>query len=314
MLQKPFSRKSKTAEQSGLRSSFFRSFARNIKTFKLGDLLVASGLISAGQLQNALETQAKTGGQLGRILIGQKALTTGQLYRALTEQWCMRAAAAGIAVMMQFGMPVSAQAHEPSTQATNVSMQFANSAAATPQSPDLFGMHATRHSDITPFKKWSELIDSFQAQLENPNATSPGVVMWQKKIRELSGLSRQAQINGINKFLNQIPYVDDLHVYGRYGYWHATATRFFGSGGDCKDYAIAKYVSLRALGFSTDQLKIAVVEDKVEALSHAILIVRSGDNNFVLDNQNKIVEPVTAVDRYQPIFSINSKNWWLYRA
>ncbi len=310
MLQKPFSRKPQTAGQSGLKSSFFRAFARNIKTFKLGDLLVASGLISGDQLQNALETQVQSGGQLGGILIRQKALTTGQLYRTLTEQWCMRAAAAGIAVMMQFGMPVAAQAQETSTQVTNVSQQFTNNAAA----PDLFGMHATRHNDITPFRKWSELIDGFQAQLENPNATSPGILMWQKEIRELQGLSRQAQIDGINKFLNQIPYVDDLHVYGKYGYWHATAARFFGSGGDCKDYAIAKYVSLRALGFTTDQLKIAVVEDKIEDLSHAILIVQSGNNNFVLDNQNKTVEPVTAIDRYQPIFSINSKNWWLYRA
>ncbi len=312
MLQKFSSRKSKTDADAGLKNSFFRAFTRNIKTFKLGDLLVGSGLISRAQLDDALETQKESGGQLGRILIRQKAVTAHQLYRTLAEQWCMRAAAAGIVILSQTAVATPARAQEATFQPPGAAAQFSNTTAA--QSPELFGMHATRSNDIAPFRRWSALIDSFQSQLEDSNATSPGIVMWQNEIRKLKGLSRAAQIDGINKFLNSIPYVDDLHVYGKYGYWHATATRFFNSGGDCKDYAIAKYVSLRALGFSTSQLKIAVVEDKIEDLAHAILIVHFGDGNFVLDNQDKRVEPVADVDRYQPIFSINSKNWWLYRA
>ncbi|MBU6474551.1 MAG: transglutaminase-like cysteine peptidase [Alphaproteobacteria bacterium] len=305
MLQNPSSRKPKTTAPRGLKNSFFRAFSRNIKTFKLGDLLVSGGLVSTAQLDAALEAQAQTGGHLGRILIRQKALTAAQLYKTLTEQWCMRAAAAGIAILVQTVAP-------PPAQAQSMSLQFATTAAT--QAPELFGMHATRSDDIAPFRKWSALIAGFQAQLENPAATAPGIVMWQNEIRKLKNLSAQAQIDGINAFLNQIPYVDDQQVYGQYGYWHATAARFFGSGGDCKDYAIAKYVSLRVLGFSADQLRIAVVEDKIENLAHAILIVHSGGGSFVLDNQDKTVEPVTAVNRYQPIFSINTKSWWLYRA
>jgi predicted transglutaminase-like cysteine proteinase len=96
-------------------------------------------------------------------------------------------------------------------------------------------------------------------------------------------------------------------------YW-ATPIEFLTRGGDCEDYAIAKYASLRALGFSADQLRVAIVQDKIKNVPHAILIIYSDAGNFVLDNQNKQVEPIEAVNRYQPIFSINSTSWWLHRA
>ena len=70
---------------------------------------------------------------------------------------------------------------------------------------------------------------------------------------------------------------------------------------------------MRALGYSADQLRIAIVQDKIKNIPHAILIVYTDEGPFILDNQNKQVESAAAVTRYQPIFSLNSTSWWLHK-
>ncbi len=317
MLQNPLPIKQETAAKPGLKDSFFRSFARTVKTYKLGDLLVASGIISSEQLTAALAEQAQNGGQLGAILVHQKTLTAVQLYRTLAEQWCLKVATAGMAVMVQTLVPSPAQADE-SEGSSSASAQF-TLAAGTARSivrqyPELFGTHETRSDDTSAFRKWLVMIDRFESPLHSTAPVSAGVTAWRTEIHRLKGLSRQEQIEGVNNFLNSVDYVDDRSAYGESGYWGATPERFFSGGGDCKDYAIAKYASLRALGFTNDQLRVAVVQDKVKDIPHAILIIYSGDEGYVLDNQNKKIEPIEAVNRYQPFFSINTSSWWLHHA
>jgi predicted transglutaminase-like cysteine proteinase len=307
MLQKAAPIKPETAAASPLKDSFFRSCARVVRTYQLGDLLVSGGMITAEQLKAALAEQAKGGGQLGAVLIRQQALTAVQLYRKLGEQWCMRVAAAGVAVLVQTASPSSAQASE--TEATSFTQD-----ASFQKYPELFGTHETRSEDTSAFKKWMVMINRFEAPLASDAPASASIASWKKEIESLQGLPRREQIRRVNDFLNQITYVDDRRVYGEKGYWAATPERFFGSGGDCKNYAIAKYVSLRMLGFTDKELRVAVVQDMDKGIAHAVLIVYSDDEAFVLDNQSKKVERVQTVNRYQPYFSINQSAWWLHHA
>jgi len=316
MLQKELPIKQETAPKvaspPSLKQSFFRSCARAVRTYQIGDLLVSSGLISPDQLQAALAEQSQTGGQLGAILIQQQALTAVQLYRKLAEQWCLKVAAAGVAVLVQTAVPSPAQADETDRSITTQSMQEAGTSRS--QYPELFGTHETRSDDVSAFKKWMVMIDRFESPLHSSAPVSEGVAEWRKEIQSLQGLSRREQVKRVNDFLNQVEYVDDRTAYGENGYWGATPERFFDGGGDCKDYAIAKYVSLRALGFTDSQLRVAIVQDTVKNLAHAILIFYSGDQGYVLDNQNKKIEPIEAVNRYAPYFSINQTSWWLHHA
>lgn len=309
--------KQDTSPGSTLKGSFFRAVARTIKSFKLGDLLVASGAVTPEQLRSALLEQKKTGGQLGTILIGQGTITTGQLYHKLAEQWCLKASAAGLAVLMQTALPSSpAHADELSSNTRNISAQFTLAAATFSTSkhyPQLFGTQETRSDDITAFKKWTEVMNRFEDQMKSVSASAPRVMLWKAEIRNLRNKSTREKIEGINNFLNKISYIEDTDNYGKSDKW-ATPVEFLSRGGDCEDFAIAKYASLRALGFSADQLRIAIVQDKIKDIPHAVLIVYSDAGNFVLDNQDKKVEAITAVNRYQPIFSINSTSWWLHRA
>ena len=311
---------SDTALADVSRSSFFKAFVQAVRTRKLGDLLISSGIISPLHLRTALLEQEKTKEKLGKILIRQGAITTVQLYRKLAEQWCIKASTAGIAVLIQTVIPSSGRADELKdnikdvTAVHFVTVPSARKYAPMPrQYPNLFGTREIRSNDISAFSKWTDVMGRFEDQMKTHMASSPRVMMWKAQIQELKGKSRLEQIEGINDFFNKVPYIEDINNYNKSDYW-ATPGEFLSRGGDCEDFAIAKYASLRALGFSTDQLRIAIVQDMFRNVAHAILIVYSDSGDFVLDNQDKKVETVASVTRYQPIFSINSASWWLHQA
>lgn len=301
------------------KEGFFKAATRGFKTYKLGDMLLLRGLISRPQLEMALSEQANTREQLGEILIRHGAISAVQLYRKLAEQWCLRSAAAGLAVIIQGVTP--SIAGDFSASAGHLSSQFTLAATVTAPSsvykslqyPALFGTQEIRSDDILPFKKWTTVMKRFETQVHTTSSTSPRIMLWKAEIQKLKGRSQVEQIEGINTFLNKITYIEDIDNYGVTDYW-ATPIEFLTRGGDCEDFAIAKYASLRALGFSPQQLRIAIVQDQIKNIAHAILVVYSGAGSFVLDNQDKQVESTALVTRYKPIFSINSTSWWLHRA
>lgn len=310
-----------TPVQPVLRKSFWRAVGLNVKGQKLGEMLVSGGLISADELYAALKEQKETGEQLGKILIRHGVVSAVQVYRKLAEQWCLRATTAGVAMMVQtFAMNPAQAADENNVEMAGLTGQFKLASAVNPagmglpkqsQHPSLFGTHEIRSNDISAFKKWSSVIARFEDQMKT-QSTTPRVQMWKAEIQKLRHNSDREKIDGVNAYINKVRYIDDSKNYKKSDYW-ATPIEFFSRGGDCEDFAIAKYASLRALGFSSDQLRIAIVQDKIRNLAHAVLIVYTDDGTFVLDNQNKRVESVARVTRYQPVFSINSDSWWLHK-
>lgn len=135
------------------------------------------------------------------------------------------------------------------------------------------------------------------------------LAQWRIYLDSLKTRSRMAQIKAVNETLNLVPYMSDEVNYGREDYW-ATPAEFLALGGDCEDYAIAKYASLRALGFTPEQLRITIVDDLKEQKPHAILVVYEGGDVFILDNQSPVTARMQDVTRYVPVFSINALHWW----
>lgn len=71
----------------------------------------------------------------------------------------------------------------------------------------------------------------------------------------------------------------DAEQYGRAEVWALPTA----AGGDCEDYVLWKKRELVMAGLSPDRLLIATVLDRDRA-SHAVLIVRTGAGDLVLDN------------------------------
>ncbi len=94
--------------------------------------------------------------------------------------------------------------------------------------------------------------------------------------------------------MNKVRYIGDQKNWGKSDYW-ATPIEFLTYGGDCEDFAIAKYVSLRALGVPDRAMRIAIVKDTQKGIAHAILIVYTEDGPMVLDNQIKRMTNANAI-------------------
>ena len=129
----------------------------------------------------------------------------------------------------------------------------------------------------------------------------------------MRGLPIDAQARRVNDLMNSVQYISDKRNWGRSDYW-ATPIEFLERGGDCEDFAIAKYAALRALGVPDSRMRVAIVKDTQKNIAHAVLIVYGEDGPLILDNQIKTVRADNSIRHYKPIYSINRTAWWLHTA
>ena len=107
------------------------------------------------------------------------------------------------------------------------------------------------------------------------------------------------------------PYRTDKEVYGKADYW-AAPYEFLARSGDCEDYCIIKYYTLKELGVSVENMRIVVVRETIRNIGHAILAVYDGDDVYILDNLSEAVRPMERVRNYVPQFSVNEKHRWVH--
>lgn len=280
---------------------------------RLGEILVLRGALSTHDLRRALREQKERPAPLGRILVEQGLVTKHSLYKTLCHQWAMRAMAAAIGLLITFS-GTGAQAAPIKDMPPQASLVSAANAVFTPLRayPSLFGSEERRSGNIDPFTKWSGMFDRFQASMSDSRNRSV-VDRWMNELQPMAGLPLDAMAQRVNAMMNARPYIGDNRNWGQSDYW-ATPVEFLTRGGDCEDYAIAKYASLRALGVPEERLRIAIVHDEVKDMPHAVLIVYTDGAALILDNQSKQVKNSAYVSRYRPIFSINRQAWWLHTA
>jgi hypothetical protein len=77
--------------------------------------------------------------------------------------------------------------------------------------------------------------------------------------------------------------------------------------GDCEDYAIAKYVALRAAGIPAKQLRVLLVRDNIARLDHAVLAANEDGHWYVLDNRWTAAVEDSDVRRFTPLFALDDQ-------
>ncbi len=203
-----------------------------------------------------------------------------------------------------------------------VAVRPAAAGAPAPEAhPPIFGATAIESHNIALFPKWTSMLQRYLSEepsekascTPTPDRHSCGLQRWQGFLARLRGMSRLDQLRAVNRFANYAPYVTDPVNYHVPDYW-ATPLQFLKIDGDCEDYAITKYLSLRALGMADSDLRIVVLQDLNLQVAHAILVAYVDGVAWVLDNQVPEVVPATAIHHYRPIYSLNETTWWLHRA
>lgn len=185
--------------------------------------------------------------------------------------------------------------------------------------PPLFGTTEIRNDQLTFFTKWTGVLgrmrqtpEPFEETCEVPQANRCHLKDWNAFLDGLKGLGKTDQLDRVNAAMNNFPYIEDIVNWGVKEYWE-TPLEFLYKSGTCKDYAIAKYMSLRYLGWPVDALRVVVLRDLNLQLDHAIVAVYLDDQIYVLDNQIHHVVNAASIHHYRPYYSINEEHWWLHR-
>lgn len=140
---------------------------------------------------------------------------------------------------------------------------------------------------------------------------SPAAAAWRASKRRVEGLKPENQLREINRFLNSWMYREDVENYGVDDFW-ASPLQFTSQSGDCEDYAIIKYVTLRQLGFPAEKLRIVVLQDTLRAVPHAVLAVYLDGKILIMDSLFDAVLPDTQVSFYVPQYSVNETTRWAH--
>lgn len=183
----------------------------------------------------------------------------------------------------------------------------------------IFGTTEIAFQGLDKFPKWTGALERYRddkaanGDCGDPNDTACNLKKWQAFIDEARALDKDEQLATVNDFMNEHDYIVDPINWGAKDYW-ASPRQFFEKYGDCEDYAIAKYLTLRALGWDPAKLRVVVVIDTNLKVPHAILTIVGDDKMLVLDNQFRKVVESTRIKHYRPIFSLNEEGWWRHRS
>ncbi len=218
------------------------------------------------------------------------------------------------AALLLLAIAVDATAEERAAGKPLATAAVAKSAAAP--GPGLFGTQEIRSANMKAFKKWRSVLRRYRGErhLEKKPCTDRVCPLrhWRDFLTSLRSRDARYQINAVNRYMNAVRYISDRRNNGATDYW-STPREFLGRGGDCEDYAIAKYLSLRALGFDPNAMRIVVLQDMSRNLAHAVLVLHQQGERLVLDNQLKMVVAARKIRHYRPYYSINESYWWRHK-
>ena len=185
--------------------------------------------------------------------------------------------------------------------------------------PPLFNTVAYQNDSLEALPQWRRVLKEIEEEktIYHACATAEGpclpraLLAWQSMIKSQSDQTRMMQLRAVNRFVNRWAPASDLVNHHQPDYWSSPLT-FLRQSGDCEDYAIMKYASLRQMGFEADQLRIVIVRDVLRDLAHAVLAVHLNGKIYILDNLFQAVLPQTKVRQYLPYYSVNEQARWAH--
>ena len=185
-----------------------------------------------------------------------------------------------------------------------------------------FGLFTFRAPDGMLWRKWRGIeADMAKEQLIlercriDAESCPSYAAQFLRLINTVSAKAGRARLEEANRAVNTaIRYVSDQAQHGEADRWSAPLASFATAKGDCEDYAIAKYVALRAAGFARENLQLVLVRDRAVRQDHAVLAARLDDRWLILDNrQSLLIEDSDALS-FMPLFAINHDGVHLFAA
>jgi len=146
------------------------------------------------------------------------------------------------------------------------------------------------------------------------------VMAWRDLLTQAASQPDAAKLRRVNDFFNRrTRFGEDSDIWGKQDYW-ATPLEVLGRGqGDCEDFAIAKYVTLKLLGIPSEKLRLTYVKARIGGpqstlvQAHMVLSYYPAPNDepLVLDSLISDIRPASRRPDLTTIFGFNAEGLWV---
>jgi len=126
----------------------------------------------------------------------------------------------------------------------------------------------------------------------NQCAAASKVLAIVKQARQYQGKAFLAHLNrSVNLLIKSGP-----------GRWTSALDALEVGVGDCKAYAVTKYVALLVAGVPPDQIRLVAVHKRLGNENHLVVAVHQDDQWFILDNLHHLILQASEEVDYEPLY------------
>ena len=164
------------------------------------------------------------------------------------------------------------------------------------------------------FSLSEELLSSTARQYGEP--ARKRLLSWQSLIVDSGVETDGEKLEVVNDFFNQVRFVSDKKHWKKSDYW-ATPVEFLATnGGDCEDFSLAKYFTLKAMGVAEEKLNLTYVKALNYNQAHMVVTYYASPQAepLVLDNLIGEIRPASKRTDLLPVYSFNGTGLWLAKA
>ena len=142
---------------------------------------------------------------------------------------------------------------------------------------------------------------------------------WHDALSVFQNEAEQSKLKDVNDYVNNRIRLDtDQNIWGQNDYWATPIEALMKGAGDCEDYALAKYFSLKFSGVPVSKLRIFYVKAKIGGTgsnvttAHVVLAhyATPDAEPLLLDSLINEIRPASRRTDLIPIFSFNSEGVW----
>ena len=146
------------------------------------------------------------------------------------------------------------------------------------------------------------------------------VIAWRDLLTSSASQPEVSKLRRVNEFFNRrIRFSEDRDIWGTEDYW-ATPLEMLGRAeGDCEDFAIAKYMTLKLMGVPSEKMRLTYVKARLGGpqssivQAHMVLSYYPApqDEPLVLDNLISDIRPASRRPDLTTIFGFNAEGLWV---
>ncbi|MDV5861875.1 transglutaminase-like cysteine peptidase [Pseudomonas mendocina] len=161
---------------------------------------------------------------------------------------------------------------------------------------------------------FAQILKNAESRYGNLGQAQARILDWEALIKSSAALPELDKLNEVNRFFNRkVRFVDDIQLWRENDYWATPVEMLIKGAGDCEDYSIAKYFTLRRLGIPGEKLRITYVKALNYNQAHMVLTYYASPSAepLVLDNLINDIRPASQRKDLLPVYAFNAEGLYL---